>query len=36
MRKLVTDRWVHVYPGLVPRREVEEITGLLESLFMCS
>ena len=31
MRKLVTNRWVHVYPGLVSRGEVEEVTGLLES-----
>ena len=27
MRKLVTNRWVHVYPGLVSRAELEEITG---------
>ena len=36
MRKLVTNRWVHVYPGLVSRGEVEEDTRLLESLFVCS
>ena len=36
MRKLVTNRWVHVYPGLVSRGEVEEVTGLPESLFVCS
>ena len=31
MRKLVTNRWVHVYPGLVSMGEVEEVTRLLES-----
>ena len=36
MRKLVTNRWVHVYPGLVSRGEVEEDTRLLASLFVCS
>ena len=36
MRKLVTNRWVHVNPGLVSRGEVEEVTTLLESLFVCS
>ena len=25
-----------VYPGLVSRGEVEEVTALLESLFVCS
>ena len=33
MMKLVTNRWVHMYAGLVFRAEVEEITGLMESLF---
>ena len=36
MRRLVTKRWVHVYPGLVSRGKVEKATGLLESLFVCS
>ena len=36
MRKLVTSRWVHVYPDLVSRGEVEEDTRLLESPFVCS
>ena len=36
MRKLVTNRWVHVYPSLVSRGEVEGGTGLLELLFVCS
>ena len=36
MRKVVTNRWVHVYPGLVSRGEVEEVTGLLKSLFVQS
>ena len=36
MRKLVSNRWVHVYLGLVSRGEVEEVTGLLELLFVCS
>ena len=36
MRKLVTDRLVHVYPGLVSRGEVEEVRGLLQLLFVCS
>ena len=35
MRKLVTDRWFHVCPYLVSSGEVEEITALLESLFVC-
>ena len=34
MTKVVTNRWVHVYPGLVSRGEVEEVTGLLKSLFV--
>ena len=32
---LVTDRWFHVCPYLVSSGEVEEITALLESLFVC-
>ena len=36
MRKLVTNRWVYVYPGLVSRGEVEEVMGLLYSPFVCS
>ena len=31
MRKLVTNRCVHVYPGFVSRGEVEQVTGLLDS-----
>ena len=34
MRKLVTNSWVHVYPRLVSRGEVEGVIGLLESLFV--
>ena len=34
MRNLVTSRWVHVYPRLVTRGEVEGVTRLLESLFV--
>ena len=36
MRKLVTNRWVYVYPGLVSRGKLEEVTALLESLFVFS
>ena len=36
MRKLVTNRWVHVCNGLVSRGEVEEVMGLLELLFVYS
>ena len=36
MRKLVIKRWVYVYLALVSRGEVEEVTELLESLFVCS
>ena len=36
MRKLVTNRWVHVYPGFGSRGEEEEVMGLMESLFVCS
>ena len=36
MRKVVTNRWVHVYPGLASRGEAEEVTGLLKSLFVQS
>ena len=35
MRKLVADRWFHVCPELVSRGEVEDITALRESLFVC-
>ena len=35
MRKLVTNRWVHVHLGIVSRGEVEEVTGLLELLSVC-
>ena len=35
MRKLVTDRWVHVYPGFVSRGDVE-VRGLMELLLVCS
>ena len=35
MRKLVTDRWFHMCPGLVSRGEVDEVTTLLELLFVC-
>ena len=30
MRKLVTEKWFHVYHGLVHRGEVKEVRGLLE------
>ena len=36
MTKLVIERWVYVYLPLVSRGEVEEVTELLESLFVCS
>ena len=36
MRKLVTNRTVHVYPRGVSRGKLEEVTALLESLFVCS
>ena len=36
MRKLVTNSWVHVYRGVISRGEMEEVTGLLELLFVCS
>ena len=32
MRKLVTNRCVHVYSGFVSRGDVEQVTGLLKSL----
>ena len=35
MKKSVTGRWFHVCPGLISRGEVEEVTVLLESLFVC-
>lgn len=34
MRKLVIKRWVCVYLALVSRREVEEVTELLELLYV--
>ena len=36
MRKLVTNRLVHVYPSLVSRGDVEQVTGLLKSLYVWS
>ena len=36
MRKLVTNRWVHVHPDIVSRGVMEEVTVLLELLFVCS
>ena len=36
MRKLVTNRCVHVYPDFVSRGEVEQVTGLLKSLYVGS
>ena len=36
MRKLVTNRWVHMYSGLVSSGDVDAVLRLLESLFACS
>ena len=36
MRKLVTNKWVHVYSGLVSSGDVDGVLRLLESLFVCS
>ena len=36
MRRLDTNRWVYVYLDLVSRGKLEEVTALLESLFVFS